>query len=187
MNLEQSISDLELRIKGIVDTVVGLPISVRNSSNQRLGTPYIEIHIDDIEEVGRGVVDDTNARFDKSYKEYEVTVEFTVYKTSNPSIPLTKLLHAFTTQKATYDKYFTKQTSGFLRASSIVRRDMPIDKAQIELRAKMRCVFSMVVEYVDTIEDLGIQTIKLGTPADGGVLVHAETDLKWYQEVTYIP
>jgi hypothetical protein len=184
--LELAVADLELKIKGIITDTVNLPVTIRNQSNQKPATPYVELYFNEYSEVGKGVVNSKAGDYDTTSKEYEVYVEITCYRTKDPSITLSNILNILSTSRASYFKHFDDQQASFLRASSIIRRDIPIDKVQIEQRSRMTCVFSIVVnEKVETVADLGIKTVKFGTPTNGGVIVHAETDLKWYQEISY--
>lgn len=170
MNYLQSRQELEDRLYGIITDRTSLPITIRNSGSQKLSTAFVELYFSEIEAVGWGEEYISSNALASATQEWEVSVDISCHRHPNPEMVLQKILHTFNTSSATYYKYFTTQDSGFLRASSIRRRDFPLDKIQWEPRAFMTLVFSLVateddvtdLDYITTVEfsgEGGINTI----------------------------
>jgi hypothetical protein len=160
MNYDQSLASLEKRIYDVVQAKTGLPVTIRNASNQKITSQFIELHFVDFDVVGWG--EETLTSDDKlsSTQEWEVSVEIACHRGANPSSVLQKLLHCFQSHSALYAKYFNTSDSSYLRCSSIRRRDYPLDKTQWELRSIMTVVFSMVCTEQDVESSGSITTVK---------------------------
>jgi len=160
MNYVEAKKNLEDRLYGIITERTGLPITFRFSGNQKLNTPFIELYFGEMEAVGWGEEQITNDQSTLTTQEWELSVDISCHRHPTPELMLQRILHTFNTSTATYYKHFPTQDSGFLRASSIRRRDYPLDKIQWEPRAFMTLVFSLVVTENDITDLDYITTVK---------------------------
>jgi hypothetical protein len=187
MNYEASKQELEDRLFGIITDKTALPITIRNSGSQKLSVPFVELHFSEVDPVGWGEETISASNVTSGCQEWEISVDVSCHRHPNPEVILQKILHTFNTSSATYYKYFKTQDSGFLRSSSIRRRDFPVDKIQWEPRAFMTLVFSLVSTEEDVTTLDYITTVSFNGGDDGSIntIITENTILSDELTVTY--
>lgn len=167
MNNDQAEKELEDALYGLITDLTGLKIRMRNSSPQKINEQYIQLHISEFEDIGfyhEGEPDDNQNQ--TTVKEYRALVDIACHAGERTSAVLRKIIHTLSSDSGLYYKYFDKGEISFLRASSVTRRDWPLDMVQWEERSQTTVAFSMVmtmadehdIGHFDTVELVSIKT-----------------------------
>jgi len=154
MTYPDALVQLEDALYGLIDDLTGLPIRIRNSSPQKINEQHIQLHFKDIEPIGyeddEGYIDELRV----TSKEYEVSVDITCHAGTRTLAVIQNILHNLSNAGGLYYKYFDNINVGYLRSSSISRRDFPLDRIQFEERSVITIVFSSRVSITE-VADLG--------------------------------
>lgn len=163
MTYDESLTALEDGLYGVITDLTALPIRIRNKSAQKINEQHIQLHIREIEDIGwyHGEMFEEVSGNEITAKEYEVMVDIACHAGNRTQTVLNKILHALSSGSGLYYKYFETTSISFLRASSITRRDWPLDKVQFEERSQITVVFSMMVEQVDAFDLGSIETVEI--------------------------
>ena len=162
MSYDSAITLLENSLGGLITDLTSLPIRFRNASSQKVNKQHIMLHIKEFDEVGWYHGGEYNSNGEEvTAKEYEALVDIACHGGTRTSTVLQKILHALSTGSGLYNKYFDNDTISFLRASSITRRDWPLDKIQFEERSQITIAFSMMVKQIDEEGNGHIETVSL--------------------------
>ena len=164
MSYEATTELLEDSLYGLITDLTGLPIRFKNASNQKINQQHIMLHFKEFEEVGwyhnEGYDDNGD---EVTSKEYEAVVDIACHGGTRTSVVLKKILHTLSTGSGLYNKYFDNDNISFLRASSVTRRDWPLDKIQFEERSQITIVFSMLVREIDEEGNGVIETVRVSS------------------------
>jgi hypothetical protein len=164
MTYDEALESLETKLYGLITDLTGLKIRFRNSSAQKLNEQHIQLHFDNIEDVGwyHGNMYDVNGN-GITAKEYSCFVDIACQAGTRTQTVLQKILHTLSSDTGLYHKYFDDGQIAFLRASRMTRRDWPLDKIQWEERSQITIVFSMMVEMVDDFDGGSIETVEISS------------------------
>lgn len=164
MNYDQALPALEDALYGLITDLTSLPVRIRNSSAQKINEQYIQLHIGEMSDTGQYHGYDYDIDLNQqTQKEYRVLVDISCLAGQRTSSVLQKILHTLSSDSGLYYKYFDNGTISFLNASSISRRDWPLDRVQWEERSRMTAAFSMIVTLTDE-EGVGfIETVELSS------------------------
>lgn len=93
---------------------------------------------------------------------YEVNVDFQAFRVTSsgerPMQVLKRLKHHLYDDEFRY-KHLTKNKIGYLRSSSVARRDVFLDSQEKELRARMNAVFHVTISDQPVVEEGYIETV----------------------------
>lgn len=163
MTYDDAYETLSDALYGFITDLTALPIRFRNASNQRPTEQHMQLYYGSVDEVGWTLSDGELSVDNKpiTQKEYEVSVDIACHQGKNTTRTLQKILHQLSSGGGLYLKYFNTDDIGFLRASTINRRDWPLDKIHWEERSVMTIVFSMMVTETDPEEIGWIETVQI--------------------------